>query len=47
MRKAGLLVAARLTIRYESLKAGLNPYMDREINLGGLILLVGISIRVF
>jgi hypothetical protein len=39
--------AARLTIRYESLKAEFNPYMGREINLGGLTLLVGISIRVF
>ncbi len=39
--------AARLTIRYESLKAGLNPYLGRRINLGGLTLLVGISIRVF
>jgi hypothetical protein len=39
--------AARLTIRYESLKAGLNPFIDKEVNLGGLTLLVGISIRVF
>ncbi len=40
-------LAARLTLRYENIGAGKNPYLANEINLGGLSLLAGVAVRVF
>jgi opacity protein-like surface antigen len=40
-------VAARLTLRYETISSGENPLLADEINLGGLTVLVGVSVRVF
>ena len=40
-------VAARLTLRYETIGSGKNPFLANEINLGGLSLLTGVSVRVF
>ena len=40
-------VAARLTLRYETIRAGKNPFLADGINLGGLTLLAGISVRIF
>lgn len=40
-------VSARLTLRYENIDAGENPALAREINLGGLTLLAGVSVRIF
>lgn len=40
-------IAARLTLRYETITAGKNPFLANEINLGGLTLLAGVSVRIF
>ncbi len=40
-------VAARLTLRYETINAGKNPSLADEINLGGLTVQAGVSVRVF
>ena len=40
-------VAARLTLRYENISSGENPLLANEINLGGLTLLAGVSVRIF
>jgi opacity protein-like surface antigen len=40
-------VAARLTLRYETISSGENPLLANEINLGGLTVLAGVSVRVF
>jgi hypothetical protein len=40
-------LAARLALRYETVNAGRNPFLADEIDLGGLTLLVGVSVRVF
>lgn len=39
-------VAARLTLRYETINAGKNSSLADEINLGGLTVQVGVSVRV-
>jgi len=39
-------VAGRLTVRYETISAGANPFLVDEVNLGGLTVLVGVSVRL-
>ncbi len=40
-------VGVRLALRYEFIKAGANPLRTDKVDLGGLTLLGGVSIRVF
>jgi opacity protein-like surface antigen len=40
-------LAARLTLRYETISAGRNPFLADEINLGGLTVLAGVTVRIF
>jgi hypothetical protein len=39
-------VAVRLFVRYESIATERSPYLQREVNLGGLSLLGGLSFRL-
>ena len=40
-------LAARLSLRYETISAGKNPSLAKEINLGGLTVLGGVSLKIF
>lgn len=43
----GPRLGARLTVRYETITAGKSPFLADEIDLGGLTLLLGLSVRLF
>jgi len=40
-------LAARLSLRYETISAEKNPSLAKEVNLGGLTILGGVSLKIF